>query len=80
MTLSCEKGAVSGGAGCSMFHGACTVHGQPVATRTACTDRPMKHEREFLSALASAATWSIEGDTPDMHRADDQRARMAQRR
>jgi heat shock protein HslJ len=34
----------------------------------------MTQEREFLAALASAVTWSIDGNVLDMHRADGERA------
>ena len=38
-------------------------------------DEPlMIQEREFLAALASAVTWSIDGNVLDMHRADGERA------
>jgi heat shock protein HslJ len=86
ITLSFEKGAVSGDAGCNTFRGTYAVDGQSVkigplaTTRKACAEELMKQEREFLAALASAATWSIEGGTLDMHRADGQRAVMAVRK
>jgi heat shock protein HslJ/uncharacterized membrane protein len=86
ITLSFEKGSVSGNAGCNTFRGAYTVDGQGVklgplaATRMACPDPLMKQEREFLAALESAVKWAIEGDTLDMHRADGQRAVMASRK
>ena len=86
IALSFEKGAVSGDAGCNTFRGAYVVDGKgvkigPLAlTRKACAEDVMKQEREFLSALASAITWSVEGDTLDMHRADGQRALMASRK
>jgi heat shock protein HslJ len=86
ITLSFEKGSVSGNAGCNTFRGAYVVDGQgvkigPLAlTRMACPDPLMKQEREFLAALESAVKWAIEGDTLDMHRADGQRALMASRK
>jgi hypothetical protein len=39
----------------------------------------MDQEREFLAAIGSATTWSIERDVLDIHRADGQRALMAKR-
>lgn len=86
ITLSFEKGSVSGNAGCNTFRGAYTVDGQSVrlgplaSTRMACPAPLMKQEREFLAALESAVTWSVEGDTLDMHRADGLRALMASRK
>lgn len=86
VTLSFEKGAVSGDAGCNTFRGTYAVDGKTVTigplatTRKACAEELMKQEREFLAALGSAVRWSVEGDTLDMHRKDGQRAVMAQRR
>ena len=37
----------------------------------------MVQEREFLAALESAVTWSVEGGVLDMHRADKERAMFA---
>jgi heat shock protein HslJ len=86
ITLSFEKAAVSGNAGCNTFRGGYVVDGKGVkigplgATRMACAEDLMKQEREFLAALESAVKWAVEGDTLDMHRADGQRALTAQRR
>jgi heat shock protein HslJ len=86
ITLSFEKGALSGDSGCNTFRGTYAVDGQSVkigplaTTRMACAEDVMKQEREFLAALASATTWSVEGGTLDMHRADGQRAVMAIRK
>ncbi len=86
LALSFEKGAVSGDAGCNTFRGTYVVDGTSVkigplaATRKACAEDVMQQEHEFLAALASAVTWSVEGDTLDMHRADSQRALMASRK
>ena len=38
------------------------------------TEPLMTQEQEFLAALASAVTWSIDGNVLDMHRADGERA------
>ena len=86
ITLAFEKGAVSGDAGCNTVRGTYAVDGQRVkigplaTTRKACAEEVMTQEREFLAALESATTWSVEGDTLDMHRADGQRAVMAVRK
>ncbi len=80
LTLSFEDGQVSGSAGCNSFHGKYSTEGSqltlgPLATtRRACEEPLMNQEREFLAALASAVTWSIEGNVLDMHRADGERA------
>jgi len=86
IALSFVKGAVSGDAVCNTFRGAYVVDGKGVkigplaVTRKACAEDVMKQEREFLAALESAVTWTVEGDTLDMHRPDGQRALMASRK
>jgi len=80
LTLSFKDGQVSGSAGCNNFHGKYSTEGGklqlgPLATtRRACDEPLMTQEREFLAALASAVTWSIDGNVLDMHRADGERA------
>jgi len=80
LTLSFKDGQVSGSAGCNNFHGKYATEGiklqlGPLATtRRACDEPLMTQEREFLAALASAVTWSIDGNVLDMHRADGERA------
>ena len=80
LTLSFEDGKVTGSAGCNSFHGTYATEGSrlqlgPLATtRRACEEPLMTQEREFLTALASAVTWSIDGNVLDMHRADGERA------
>jgi len=80
LTLSFKDGLVSGSAGCNNFHGKYATEGSklqlgPLATtRRACDEPLMTQEREFLAALASAVTWSIDGNVLDMHRADGERA------
>ena len=80
LTLSFRDGKVAGSAGCNQFHGTYSTEGSrlllgPLATtRRACEEKLMTQEREFLAALASAVTWSIEGNVLDMHRADGERA------
>jgi heat shock protein HslJ len=80
ITMSFEDGKVAGSAGCNHFHGAYSTEGSkleigPLATtRRACEAPLMNQEREFLAALSSAVTWSIDGNVLDMHRADGERA------
>jgi heat shock protein HslJ len=80
ITMTFEDGKVAGSAGCNSFHGTYATEGGkleigPLATtRRACPDPLMTQEREFLAALASAVTWSVEGNVLDMHRADGERA------
>jgi heat shock protein HslJ len=80
ITMSFKDGQVSGSAGCNQFHGKYSTDGNkltlgPLATtRRACEEALMTQEREFLAALASAVTWSIDGNVLDMHRADGERA------
>jgi heat shock protein HslJ len=80
ITMSFKDGAVAGSAGCNSFHGKYSTEGSklqvgPLATtRRACEEPLMTQEREFLAALASAVTWSIDGNVLDMHRADGERA------
>jgi heat shock protein HslJ len=80
ISLSFRDGEVAGSAGCNRFHGKYSTEGNklqvgPLATtRRACEEPLMSQEREFLAALASAVTWSIDGNVLDMHRADGERA------
>ena len=80
ITMSFKDGQVAGSAGCNRFHGSYSTEGGkltvgPLATtRRACEESLMTQEREFLAALASAVTWSIDGNVLDMHRADGERA------
>jgi heat shock protein HslJ len=80
ITMSFKDGLVAGSAGCNRFHGTYSTDGSkltvgPLATtRRACEEPLMTQEREFLAALASAVTWSIDGNVLDMHRADGERA------
>jgi heat shock protein HslJ len=37
----------------------------------------MEQERQFLAALKTAQTWTVEGGTLDVHRADGERVLMA---
>jgi heat shock protein HslJ len=80
LTMSFKDGKVSGSAGCNNFHGTYATDGSKLqlgplgTTRRACKEPLMTQEREFLAALASATTWSIDGNVLDMHRADGERA------
>jgi heat shock protein HslJ len=80
ITMSFKDGQVAGSAGCNNFHGTYSTEGSkltlgPLATtRRACEEPLMTQEQEFLAALASAVTWSIDGNVLDMHRADGERA------
>ena len=79
LTLRFADGAVSGSSGCNTFRaGYVTDGGQitfkpAIATRKACGDGLMEQERQFLAALQSTMTFSIEGDALDMHRKDGER-------
>lgn len=80
ITLSFSDDTVSGSAGCNTFRASYTVEGSgirfgpAVTTRRACKAELMTQESLFLAALASAVTWSIDGNVLDMHRADSERA------
>jgi heat shock protein HslJ len=80
LTMSFKDGKISGSAGCNNFHGTYATEGGKLqlgplgTTRRACEEPLMTQEREFLAALASATTWSIDGNVLDMHRADGERA------
>lgn len=83
ITMSFEKGMVSGSAGCNTFRASYSVKanritiGSPATTRKACADDVMAQEHAFLTALKSATRWTIDGGMLDMHRADDERVLMA---
>ncbi|GMW05288.1 MAG: META domain-containing protein [Gammaproteobacteria bacterium] len=83
ITLSFRDGQVSGSAGCNTFQAPYSSDGNrvqigpAVTTRRACAESLMTQEQEFLAALASATTWSIDGNVLDMHRADEERALWA---
>lgn len=71
---------VSGTAGCNQLSGTYSVDGATVeigpliGTKMACLepDGVMEQEAALSAALEAAATFSIEGDTLEMRRADDQ--------
>lgn len=79
ITLTFADGIVSGSAGCNNFRAPYTADGTtitiptPIATRKACEAELMEQERQFLAALESTVTFSVEGGTLDMHRKDGER-------
>lgn len=83
ITLSFEQGTVSGNAGCNNFHAPYSTEGKRieigplVTTRMACPEEQMVEEQLFLAALQSAVTWNVDSGVLDMHRADGERALMA---
>jgi heat shock protein HslJ len=83
ISLSFDQGTVSGNAGCNTFRAPYSSDGNrvkigpAVTTRKACAGERMVQERAFLAALESATAWSLEGGILDMHRADGERALMA---
>lgn len=83
ITLTFDGGQVSGSSGCNRFSGAYTSGegtleiGMLRLTRMACESEVMEQEQQFLAALQSATTWTIERGMLDMHRADGERVLMA---
>lgn len=71
VTLHFEDGAVSGNAGCNTYGGSYTVEdeqitmGEAFSTEMYCMDPEglMDQEAAYLTALHTAATFQIEGDT-----------------
>ncbi len=84
LQLSFDDTAVYGHAGCNRFRALYTLDGNriqiepPAATRMFCDgEGVMEQEQQFLEALASATTWSVERGVLDMHRDDGERVLMA---
>lgn len=83
ITFSFADGTASGNAGCNTFRAPYSTQGNSlkvgpvITTRMSCASELMVQEREFLAALESAVTWSVEGGVLDMHRADKERAIFA---
>ncbi|MCL4857844.1 MAG: META domain-containing protein [Caldilineaceae bacterium] len=81
-------GQVTGNAGCNDYFASYTVDGAAItigqagSTLRLCVDPPgvMEQEAEFLAALASAATFNVEGNLLQMRTADDQLALVMTRR
>lgn len=73
-----EDGTLSGSAGCNNYTATYTVDGEqititPVATTMMMCVEPegvMEQEAEFIAALATAATFSIQGDQLELRTAD----------
>ncbi len=73
-----EDGTLSGSAGCNNYTATFTVDGEqititPVATTMMMCIEPegiMEQEAEYIAALATAATFSIEGDQLELRTAD----------
>ena len=86
MTVAFEKGAVTGLAGCNTFRATCSTEGSRITvgpaatTRKMCAENVMTQEREFLKALESATTWSIDAGLLHLHRADGERVLVGPRR
>ncbi|HKE57221.1 MAG TPA: META domain-containing protein [Pyrinomonadaceae bacterium] len=80
ISLSFADGRVSGRTGCNTFSGSYTLQGNTIkfgpiaATRMMCAAGVMNQEREFLKALESAVSWTVQGDRLDMHLANGERA------
>jgi heat shock protein HslJ len=85
IVMQFEDGEVSGHAGCNRFRASYTATGDRIefgpasTTRMACEEALMTQEREFLSALVSSVTWTVEAGVLDMHRADAERTVWAVR-
>jgi heat shock protein HslJ len=84
ITLTFENGKVTGSAGCNTFRAPYTSDGNRLSIGAAATTRKlcpaegvMEQERQFLAALKTATTWTVESGTLDVHRADGERVLMA---
>ena len=73
-----KDGSVSGGGGCNTYSGPYTVKGNQISigplasTMMACGDPAgiMEQEQQYLAALATAATYQIEGNVLELRTAD----------
>ena len=71
-----DDGSLSGSAGCNNYMGGYTTDGSsiaiepPASTRKACADAIMQQEAEYLAALPTAATFTIQGDKLELRTAD----------
>lgn len=84
LSVSFKEGFVEGFAGCNTYRASYTTADDAIAIGPAATTRKacagtglMQQEREFLSALLSATTWTVAGDLLDLHRADGERVLTA---
>jgi len=73
-----EDGKLNGSAGCNNFMTSYTLDGANITIQPAATTRKMcpgegvmEQETRFLTALTTAATWRIDGDTLELRTADD---------
>ncbi len=86
LTVAFEKGTASGEAGCNTFRAPFSTEGKSITvgpaatTRKMCSEAVMTQEREFLKALESATTWSIDAGLLHLHRADGERVLVGPRR
>lgn len=80
-----DDGTVSGNSSCNTFSGQYTLSGESisigalVSTKMACTEQEgiMEQEQGILTALESAATWSIQGSDLSLRTAQDELAIVA---
>jgi heat shock protein HslJ len=83
LTVAFEKGTVTGQAGCNTFRATYSTEGSRITvgpastTRMMCGDAVMTQEREFLKALETATTWTIDAGLLHLHRADGERVLVA---
>ena len=77
-----EDGSLSGSAGCNNYSGTYEVDGEkmsigPLAATEKFCEQPegtMDQESEYLAALQTVATWSIDGDVLDLRTSETSRA------
>ena len=83
MTVAFDKGTVTGQSGCNTFRAPYSTEGNrikvgpAVTTRMMCGESVMTEEREFLKALESATTWTIDAGLLHLHRPDGERVLVA---
>jgi heat shock protein HslJ len=83
MTVAFEKGTITGQSGCNTFRAPYSTEGNrikvgpAVTTRMMCGESVMTEEREFLKALESATTWTIDAGLLHLHRPDGERVLVA---
>ena len=85
LTMLFADGTVGGSAGCNNYSGPYELNGDRISigplanTEMACAEPEgiMEQETEFLAALQSAATYTVDGDRMDMYREDGARALTA---
>ncbi len=81
-----SDGTLSGSSGCNTFTGEYTVDGEKITvgplatTMMACEEDVMTQEAQYLTALQSAAVYSIEGNTLQLRTADDALAALFDRK